>query len=239
MLAVEHFDLQEGFDRHFVIAIEGTGSDVEGFPFVCSRTIQGGHWVDVKALYVAFPAVCLDERPPKGSAIRMPDRSLARKKGVSKSSVPNSERIRPGTACPGGAQTSKPLVNTNERTVILLDLLLPRGHVGYQGNIKGPFNVYVVSCSPCGKSTMKRPNTPANRLGMPEPSCDCPGKCSQVRSSGHVPPQPVEPNLGPQVVGVVAADPSQVVAPCPHDIGLGHACVTIVRQPVLHLWQPA
>ena len=127
--------------------------------------------------------------------------------------------LRPRARLARGLKTS----HVAQAFLHLLAGNLDRGEGAVHARLK-PFSTKVKQCHwICGKAVCQTYT----------------GTRVRVHSSSCNPPLPVEPHFGSQAVCVVTADASQIVAPCPHDIRLGHALMAIVRQPVLHLRQPA
>ena len=162
--AVLHLHPEEGLDRYVRVTVVRAGGTVvaidvgsqrrderTGGPLVGGDVDRldlladdpGGHRVDVEAFHVAADAVRLQER---GSAAheRIGDpqaREVIRaKEEILEGRLPE---LREQEAPKQGARTpGEPLVDADDRAVVLLDLLLPERHFRDQGDIEAPLDAH-------------------------------------------------------------------------------------------------
>ena len=117
------------------------GRDVERLD--CFADDPGGHRIDVEAFHVASDAVRLDERR-SASHERVGDpksREVIRAK-VEILQATLAEFREQETAKQGARTAGEPFVNPDDRTVVLLDLLLAQRHLCDQRDIEAPLDAH-------------------------------------------------------------------------------------------------
>ena len=118
----------------------------------------GRHRVDVESIHVASDAIRLDERrSPSHERIGNPQsRKVVRSKELVLQATLTELREQEATK-QGSGTASEPLVNADDRAVVLLDLLLAERHFGDQGDVEPTFDTHPplplsesICCAPAG-----------------------------------------------------------------------------------------
>ena len=187
--AVEDLDPEEGFDGYVLVPVQRTASPivavdlgakcddeaVGGSPELRNVEVidlfaddPGGHGIDVEAIDVAAHAVGLDQRctaahervgnPQSGEVVRAEERVRQRLL---------AEFGEDQAAKQGSRAAGKPLVDSDDRAVVLLNLLLPQRHLGDEGHVKAPFDAHCGVISPdAGRSVLSAGEASAGPTGV-------------------------------------------------------------------------
>ena len=168
--AVEGLHPEKGLDRYVLVPVQRTTSPIIAIDFGPQRgneTIRGlavcgnvetldlfaddpgGHGIDVESIDAAANAVRLDQRraaahewvgnPQSGEVVRPEERVRQRVL---------AEFGEDEAAKQGARAAGKPLVDGDDRAVVLLNLLLPQRHLGDEGDIEAPFDAHCGVISP-------------------------------------------------------------------------------------------
>ena len=162
--AIEHLDPQKRLHRHVRVPVARAGGPVVATDLgaqgvderigglLVGREVDrldlladdpGRHRIDVEAIHVASDAIRLDERRP-ASHERVGDTQPGKVVG-SKEEVVQATLAELGeheAAEQGARAACEPLVDTDDRAVVLLDLLLSKRHFGDQRNIEAPLDTH-------------------------------------------------------------------------------------------------
>ena len=162
--AVEHLDPEKGLHGHVRIAVARAGGPVvpidlgakrvderTGGPLVDRQVDMfdlladnpGRHRVDVESIHVASDAVRLKERrSPSHERIGNPQsRKVVRSEELILQAALTELREQEATK-QGSGTASEPLVNADDRAIVLLDLLLAERHRRYQRDLELPLDAH-------------------------------------------------------------------------------------------------